>query len=309
MNELATVNPENEIAQTVAQEIARQANHSGAASDAQMVDLFVSTRKAESTRQSYARSIAAFMGFCDKPLSEINVMDFNAYKLIVDETYSSAATRRNKMMPIKSFLTYANKVGFLRFNVGAAVQVESAPQLVHAKVISESNIIRVVDGLDNETHRLMVYVLYASGGRVTEFVNLKWADVLFDDGVIIFTETKNGQPREVPISEKVVQMLKDHKTTTDCPTGSDEYIFLATYAGTCKQYTRAAINNFLNRLGKKLGIKITPHMFRHSIATHAISAGVAPSVVRDRLGHSSLQVTSLYAHGDQGAALTSSVLS
>lgn len=297
-----------DLARALAGEMSAQMNHSGAQTDDQLIELFISTRGSENTRTAYRRAISSFVDFCSKPLSGVSVMDFERYKSALEEKYESEATRRSKLMPIKSLFTYANKIGYLRFNVPAAVDVKSVKSALHRKVLSEADIKSALDSVTNEKHKTMLYLLYASGARVGEFVALKWSDVLFDEKLVIFTETKNGDPRKVPIKPKVISMLKFYRDRYDGPKGRTDFVFGTKYRGAYKGYTRSAMNKMLNRVRKNTGVDITPHKFRHSIITHSLNNGVPIQVVRDRAGHGSLAMTSLYAHDTDGAPLVSSVL-
>ncbi|MEM7125851.1 MAG: tyrosine-type recombinase/integrase [Chloroflexota bacterium] len=286
---------------------AGQHNISGADSDDQMVDLFISTRRSRNTREVYSRAIEGFRRFLGyTPFREMTVTDLNRYREWLHESHRNKSTIRNKFMPIKSFLTYAQKVGYIQFNVGSAVAADSVHQVIEDKVLTEQQVFKLLDRLKNPKHQLMVYLLYASGGRINEFINLAWKDV--QDNYIIFRETKGDKLRRVPIAASVMEMLREYKVDTNAPTSADDYVFQAYYGRQFKQMTRHAVNDFLRRISKELGYKVTPHMLRHSIATHSINRGTSVHTLRDRLGHSSIAVTNVYLHSDDDEPLQSAIL-
>lgn len=297
------------ISTIVANEIQRFHNQSGAHSDEHMIDMFISTRRSEATKETYNRAIGRFMDFAKTPLNELTVADFTAYMKMVESEYESPATINNKLAPIRALLSYANKIGYTRFNVGAAVSPKPVPRQVHRKIISEDVLASVIEETTNKTHKIMLYLLYASGGRVSEFINLTWADILFQHGQVVFTDnTKGGIVRKVPVAQKVMKMLAEFKAQVEYSTKANDYVFQCRYRGEYKKYTRTAINQFMKRTSVKLGMRLTPHMLRHSIASHSLANGMTATEVRDRLGHSSLEVTSIYAHDENGRPMKSSLL-
>lgn len=282
-------------------------NISGAETDEQMIDLFISTRKSRNTREVYSRVIEDFCSYVEhKPLRALTVMDLNRYLEWLNENYQSASTIRNRFMPVKSLLTYAQRVGYLQFNVGSAVAVDRVHQIVEDKVLTEQQIKHLVAALENPKHRLMVYLLYASGGRIHEFIHLKWKDI--QDTYLIYREAKGNKLRRVPVAASIMNMLSEYKVQTQSPTGPEDYVFQAYYRRQYKPLTRQAVNDFLRRISKELGYKVTPHMLRHSIATHSLERGTSVHTLRDRLGHSSIAVTNVYLHSNDDEPLQSGLL-
>lgn len=306
-NSTGAISTNGSVANELAAVNQGQHNVSGANSDEQMIDLFIGTRKSISTRDTYGRAIENFREFTNfKPLQALTVVDLNEYREWLEANYGKKATRRAKFMPIKSLLTYAQKVGYIHFNVGSAVPIDNVQQVIEDKVLSERQIFELLNSLKNDKHKLMVYVLYACGGRISEFINLRWKDI--QASYIIFRETKGDKVRRVPLPQSVLDMIRAHQNKTKAPVEANDFVFTSYYRKQYNKMTRQAVNDFLSRISKQLGFKVTPHMLRHSIATHSIDRGTSVHTLRDRLGHSSIAVTNVYLHSDDDEPLKSGIL-
>ena len=153
-------------------------------------------------------------------------------------------------------------------------------------------------------NRAMLEVLYSSGLRVSELVELKLNNVHFDIGFLRVTG-KGNKERLVPIGRDALRYLKiytdeirgkpPHKPVQK---GFDTYAFL-TRGG--KKLTRVMIFTIIKNLAIKVGINksISPHTFRHSFATHLIEGGADLRAVQEMLGHESITTTEIYTHLDR----------
>lgn len=148
-------------------------NRSGANDDTTLIDLFIRNKRSENTKAAYILAIEQFRAFCDKPLAHVTVLDIQDYADHLRQRYNSTHTRNLKLNAIKSLLTFAAKTGYLPFNVGTAVEAEKTVTIFKDKVLGESQIIDLLNTVENEKHNLLIRLLYASGGRVSEVCALK----------------------------------------------------------------------------------------------------------------------------------------
>lgn len=149
-----------------------------------------------------------------------------------------------------------------------------------------------------ERNRSIIETLYGCGLRVSELINLKISDLFFDEGFIKVTG-KGDKQRFVPIgpyTQKYILIYKDEIRNHQNIQKNQEDILFLNRRG--HQLTRAMIFTMIRELGKKAGLskKLSPHMFRHSFATHLLENGADLRSIQQMLGHESITTTEIYVH-------------
>ncbi len=171
-------------------------------------------------------------------------------------------------------------------------------------VLSVEEIDRLIAAIDlasNEGHRnrAIVEMLYGSGLRVSELVNLKLSNIYRKEGYMLI-EGKGSKQRLVPISpvadEWFGYWLTD-RAQWDIKTEFADIAFLNRYG---RQLTRAMVFTIIKRLCTAAGItkNISPHTLRHSFATHLLQNGADLRIIQQLLGHEDLATTEIYTHLD-----------
>lgn len=150
-------------------------------------------------------------------------------------------------------------------------------------------------------NRAMLEVLYSSGLRVTELVDLRISNVYFDIGFLRVVG-KGNKERLVPVGRDALKFLKIYKEEirvhVPVQKGFESYMFLNRRG---KKLTRVMVFTIIKNLALKIGLKkvISPHTFRHSFATHLIEGGADLRAVQEMLGHESITTTEIYTHLDR----------
>ena len=139
--------------------------------------------------------------------------------------------------------------------------------------------------------RLIFLLLYGAGLRVSELCNLKKDDVDLERGVIIVRGGKGAKDRVVPVSLALVREIKAYLSERD---DNSEYLLVEVRRNKKDRLSPKTVWYLLNRYGKKAGVKVTPHMLRHSFATHMLERGVDIRAIQELLGHSNLSTTQIY---------------
>lgn len=153
-------------------------------------------------------------------------------------------------------------------------------------------------------NRAMLEVLYSSGLRVSELVNLKLNNIHSDIGFLRITG-KGNKERLVPVGRDALKYLqlyieeiRGKSPLKPVQKGFESFVFLNRYG---RQLTRVMVFTIIKNLAVETGLKKTigPHTFRHSFATHLIEGGADLRAVQEMLGHESITTTEIYTHLDR----------
>ncbi|NJE08823.1 recombinase XerC [Thermococcus sp. M39] len=139
--------------------------------------------------------------------------------------------------------------------------------------------------------RLIVLLLYGSGLRVSELCNLKINDVDFNRSLIIVRGGKGAKDRIVPIPGALLKEIENYLRMRK---DNSEYLLVEERRNKKDKLSPKTVWYLLDKYGKKAGIKVTPHMLRHSFATHMLENGIDIRVIQEILGHSNLSTTQIY---------------
>lgn len=172
------------------------------------------------------------------------------------------------------------------------------------EVLSISEIDAIVQSIDlskPEGHRnkAIIEVLYGSGLRVSELVNLQLSKIYAKEGYML-VEGKGSKQRLVPLSPTSLQQIDlwlAHRSELNVQKGHEDILFLNRRGATL---TRDMIFKIVKDLTQIAGVKknVSPHTFRHSFATHLLENGANLRAIQQLLGHESITTTELYTHID-----------
>lgn len=172
------------------------------------------------------------------------------------------------------------------------------------EVLSVKEIDKIVAAVDlskpeGQRNKAIIEVLYGSGLRVSELINLQLSKLYMDEGYML-VEGKGSKQRLVPMSAqalKQVDLWKIDRNLLDIKKGSEDCVFL-NRRGT--KLTRDMIFKIVKDLAMLAGIRknVSPHTFRHSFATHLLENGANLRAIQQLLGHESITTTELYTHID-----------
>lgn len=141
----------------------------------------------------------------------------------------------------------------------------------------------------------ILHLFYSSGIRLSELVNLDLNDIDFKRGLVKVLG-KGNKEREATLTNEAIRILKSYLITRTLWKGNKSKAVFLSRSG--HRITKMNIQRNIERYGKEAGInkKVTPHMLRHSIATHYLNAGMDIRKIQNFLGHESLASTQIYTH-------------
>lgn len=233
------------------------------------------------TIKSYVYHVRRFLDFVEK--SRLNLSNDSVRRYLLIQEVGVNTSR----------LQYASISFFFREILHKPFSFDEVPikkkEKQLPKVISKENIKQMIDCTDNLKHRLIIKLLYSSGLRLQELINLKRKDIDFERGVLNVRKGKGKKDRVTLISENLKMDLLQYYSKEMFTT---EYVF----EGRRGEYTKKSVQKALDLAGRKIGIKVTPHMLRHSFATHLLESGTDIRHIQKLLGHSDLKTTELYTH-------------
>lgn len=250
-------------------------------------------------------SLVDFISESEQPAtnwSEVDENDIRSFLSDLDDRGYAPSTKSRKIASVKSFFKFMKQEEFVSDNPMTEVRQPRAGQsLPKALSIEEVDLLlgsgSDKDSVEEARDMAMIELMYAAGLRVSELVGLNLRDVDLDAGTVR-TIGKGSKERVIPIYDTAVDSISEYITYSrpvHVKFAAEEAMFLNRRGG---RLTRQAFWLRLNKLATKAGIssKITPHMLRHSFATHLLHGGASLRHVQELLGHSSIATTQIYTH-------------
>lgn len=154
------------------------------------------------------------------------------------------------------------------------------------KVIEKEFLLNKLEKIENLKHKTLLTLAYSTGMRVSEVCNLKISDIDSKRMIITVYQSKGRKDRIVPLSEKVLTLLREYYSKYK----PKEYLFNGQFS---LQYSHKSCNEIVK---KYVGSQYHMHLLRHSNATALLEAGVDLRIIQHHLGHSSSKTTECYTH-------------
>jgi integrase/recombinase XerD len=262
------------------------------------------------TRASYGRELLKFLEYLrEKDIGDIRKVTrdlLQAYQLGItrkkDEGSYTVATVALKTRAVKRFFEYLEASNHILINPAEYLKEPKKERRLPRTVLSEEEARRVLDqpNLSSMTgirDRTVLEVFYSTGIRLEEMVNLTIFDCDLQGGLLRVNKGKFAKDRVIPLGKHAVRFLKEYigrvRPLHARNNRTMRNLFL-NHQG--RPFSRVMIEILVRRYAKAAGIqkKVTPHVFRHTFATHLVKNGANITAVQRMLGHSSLRVTQIY---------------
>lgn len=235
------------------------------------------------TIKTYMYSLENWMKYFENDIWKINNENIERYLINMYDKKYSPKTVNLYYNVIKVF---SKDILWIRLNFKLQ-RVKNVKLL--PKVINKSEILKIIDSVDNQKHKLIIYLTYSGWLRVSEVVNLKVKDLDFENNLINIRLSKGNKDRITLLSEKIKNDLQEFIKFKKM----NDYVF-DSYNWN-KLTTRTLQKIFKNWVKNcNLNPDYSFHSLRHSFATHLLENGTDIRYIQELLGHSNIKTTQIY---------------
>ena len=246
------------------------------------------------TIYNYRVSLSRFLAAVKKQVEEIEPNDIRMYLYQYQNARNVSNRTLEKMRTtISGFFHWATDEGRIEHNPSAAIRpiryvVKPKPSL------SQIELEYVRKALGSARERAIIETLYSTGCRVSELCGMKKGDVDWDNGTVMVFG-KGGKYRTVYLNAKAIVALRDYLGSR---TDGGEHLFVSErrpYGPLKRAAVEKIVRQISDRAFKQTGVRVTPHVFRHTAITTALRNGMPIQNVATMVGHSELKTTMYYA--------------
>lgn len=273
------------------------------------IDLFTEYLKVQKnysdfTRINYEKDLIEYNEFLNTKKYDYKKMDYKKcmdYLIYLDEKKYKKNSISRKLSSLRTFYKYLVLNNYSDNNpfllISSPKKEKRMPKFINYQGIDEIFNIPDINTIEGQREKVILEILYGSGIRVSELVNIKLKDIDFSNRTILIFG-KGNKERIVPFGEYALDAMNKYiSDSRDKYLGDKTSDYLIVGKDDEKLTTRR-IEQIIDKLIKKTSIKmnITPHMFRHTFATHLLDNGCDLIAVQELLGHESLSSTEIYTH-------------
>ena len=252
----------------------------------------------KNTRDSYATDLYLLAKYYkNQNIKTLKKEDIQEY---LRKSNKANKTKARYLTTINHFYQYLCENNMIKANPCEGIKMpkleKKLPEYLTVEEVDKLLDIRVSTAYDLR-NKAMLEVLYATGMRISELCNLTMSNLFLEDG-LVKVMGKGSKERLVPINDVAIDALKEYLRFARndlLGTKTCEYVFISSRH---TKITRQAFFKYIKKLCVERGImkNISPHMLRHSFATHLLSNGADLRVVQELLGHSDISTTQIYTH-------------
>ena len=256
------------------------------------------------TLQAYSRDLRELNTFLQKEF-ETDLGDLTRDHLrswlvfLSQEKALKSSSVVRKLASVRSFFQYALRKGLMRCDPSLGLKPPKLPSAL-PKIVKEQELLdllsseRFPDGWEGTRDRLILEMFYQTGMRRAELIGLKWSDIFFSEAQIRVIGKRNKE-RRIPLMPHLMRELKEFKAiSTDYFGVFYDYVFTGKRGGRMSpSLVYKIVNHYLQGVYCS---QTSPHVLRHSFATHMLDKGADLNSLKELLGHASLAATQVYTH-------------
>ncbi|MBT4651129.1 tyrosine-type recombinase/integrase [Candidatus Woesearchaeota archaeon] len=238
------------------------------------------------TVKAYSYCVGKFLRRNSKEVKKTTKVDVQRYLDYLVERGASASTLNVNLSALKFLFEE-----ILGKKLTVKVKFAKVPKRL-PDFLTKEEIKKLFEAIGNPKHKLMIELLYSTGMRVSELVNLKVEDLCLNEGYGWVRQGKGNKDRPMVVAERIRTRLSERIIGKKLESG--DFVFQSY----CGKYSTSTIRKILERAAKESGIskRVHPHMLRHSFATHLVEEGNGVDVIQPLLGHNRIETTMVYLH-------------
>lgn len=261
----------------------------------------------ENTIESYVHDVGLLWEFVNSKridIKDVEENDLHEFLTSLRDMGIGARSQARIIAGIRGFFRYLQMEGLIE--VSPADLLDSPKLALHLpEVLSLDEIDAMIAAIPREKEEALrnetiIEMLYGSGLRVSELVNMRISRINFEEGFALI-EGKGSKERIVPVSPRASELIRlwlEKRSRLNIADDASDILFLNRHG---KKLTRVMIFYIVRDLAERACITrtVSPHTLRHSFATHLLEGGANLRIIQELLGHESLTTTELYVHLDR----------
>ena len=252
-------------------------------------------------KEAYEKDLILFAGFLNnKSILSITTNDIKNYIKYLNDTSKKDKTIARKIVSIRTFFDYLMKEKLISINPCEKIETPKIRKTL-PKTLNEKEVLKLLSikpkTAKEYRNKAMIELMYATGLRVSELVNLEINDInLIDDYVRVYGKGK--KERIIPMADITVKIMDEYINVyrNSLLKGYlTDKVFISSYG---KGITRQGFFKIIKKQAKEVGIAkdFSPHTLRHSFATHLLENGADLRSIGEMLGHENIKTTQIYTH-------------
>ncbi|OCL26613.1 integrase [Orenia metallireducens] len=240
------------------------------------------------TEDVYLSHIRQFINFSNESIDKVRAEDIKRYLLfLLNERKLSHSFVNQAVSALKFLFAKVLKKDNITIGIPRPRKEKKLPQ-----VLSEKEVVRILESLDNQKHKTILYLVYSAGLRVGEVVKLKCEDIDSDRMLIRVRQGKGRKDRYTTLSYLALDVIRDYYKVYN----PKKWLFSGAKPDT--HLTKRTVQKIFKKACSKAKIKkdVSVHDLRHSFATHLLERGTDLRYIQELLGHKSSRTTEVYTH-------------
>ncbi len=256
------------------------------------------------TVRAYLDDVSAFVEFIGskgitRHPKEVELADVRFWVVSLMESKMMSRTVSRKLSSVRSYFRYLQRSGLVESNPADQVEAprggKRLPEFLeegHAQIMLDD--IPYPEGFEGLRDKLIMELFYGTGIRLSELVHIKEQDVHHSAIKVL---GKRNKQRVVPLHRKLLELILDYRSAKMNQFGSDSSDYLVVLDNGNKVYPKFVYRKVNYYIGEASTLsKRSPHVLRHSFATHMLNHGADLNGIKEILGHANLSATQVYTH-------------